>query len=67
MMGKSFEAMGKMIIEVVCLELVDFEVMSFGTKGKMVLEVMDLKAMNIEMTIYEAKGENMIIVKKGFE
>ena len=53
-MGKSFEAMGKMIIEVMCLELVDFEVLSFGMKGKMFLEVMDLK-MNIEMAINEAK------------
>ena len=62
-MGKSFEAMGKMIIEVMCLELVDFEVMSFGMKGKMFIEVMDLK-MNIEMAIYEAKKS---FVEKGNE
>ena len=54
MMGKSLEAMYKRNIEVKCLEMVDFEAMSFGKKGKMFNEVMDIK-MNIEMATYEAK------------
>ena len=62
-----FEAMSKLILEAMCVEVVGFEGTIFEAKGKdMIFETKGLEEMGIEETIFEAMGK-MIFEARCFE